>query len=402
MVVLPSIVYYLYFCVAFNDGRIFPSPQSDWRGFFDAILPTPGAAAAYLAWLLFQVVLFVVLPGRTVQGLPLEDGSRLRYRLNGLAALGLSAAVLATAQALGVFSLGWIHDHFGALLSVMTLFSFAFSAFTYYWGRAHPDQSGRPSRSFLADYFLGTALNPRVPPVSGFDLKFFFESRPGLIGWLVIDAAFAVTQVQHHGGLSVSMALVVGLQFIYIASYFVSEQGVLSMIDIRTEGFGWMLVYGDSVLVPMLYSLQAFYLINHVPALPPWLAAFVLVLFASGLYIFRAANAQKHRFRLDPTNCRIWGKPAEYIMTSRGMPLLVSGFWGLARHMNYLGDWLIAVSWSLPTLFGSAVPYFYPLWMTVLLLDRQRRDDKWCEQKYGGDWKRYCERVPSRIVPGIY
>jgi hypothetical protein len=50
------------------------------------------------------------------------------------------------------------------------------------------------------------------------------------------------------------MALVVGMQALYVASYFWWERGVLSMIDIRTERFGWMLVYGDAALVPMTYS----------------------------------------------------------------------------------------------------------------------------------------------------
>ncbi len=402
MIVLPAIVYYLYFCVAFNGGDLIPGRRADWHGFLGAIRPTFGALAAYLAWVVFQALLFLALPGRTVEGLPLKDGSRLRYRLNGLAALLVTLVALGAVQAAGVFSLTWIHDQFGALLSVITLFSFAFALFTYYWGRAYPGESPRGRGDFLTDYFLGTALNPRLPHVTGFDLKFFFESRPGLVGWVVVDLALAATQVERHGTLTLSMALVVSLQVLYVISYFWSEQGVLSMIDIRTENFGWMLIYGDTALVPMVYSLQAFYLIDHVPVLPSWIAALVLVLFFTGFYIFRAANAQKHRFRRDPQACRVWGRPAAYLMTSRGTLLLISGLWGLARHPNYLGDWLIAISWSLPTLFGSVVPYFYPLWMTALLLNRERRDDHWCEEKYGSDWQRYRERVPWRIVPRIY
>jgi len=402
MLVLPLIAYYLYFCVAFNDGGIFPGSQADWPGFFAAIVPTPVATAAYLAWVIFQALLFLILPGREVNGLPLADGSRLRYRLNGLAALIVSCAAVLAGQALHLYALTWIYDNFGSLLSAITIFSFVFALFPYYWGRTHPDTPSSSQSGFVADYFLGSALNPRVPPVSGFDLKFFFESRPGLIGWVVVDAALAAAQVQRHGSLTLSLELVVGLQFLYVAGYFWSERNVLSMIDIRTEKFGWMLVYGDSALVPMTYSLQAFYLIDHVPSLPAWMAALTLILFFGGFYIFRAANTQKNRFRLDPANCRIWGRPAEYIVTGRGTPLLVSGFWGMARHVNYLGDLLIALSWSLPTMFGSVVSYFYPLWMTALLLNRERRDDRWCEQKYGADWQRYRTRVLARIIPKLY
>jgi protein-S-isoprenylcysteine O-methyltransferase Ste14 len=402
LLVLPLIVYYLYFCVGFNDGAMLPWSHANWGGFFAAIVPTGSAAVAYLTWIVLQAALFVILPGRVVTGLPLQDGSRLTYRLNGLAAFVISLLVLAAGHLSGLFRLTWIYENFGALLSVITIFSIAFAFFTYYWGLRHPDTPPRLTGNFLPDYFLGTALNPRVPPVTGFDLKFFFESRPGLIGWVVVDAALAIAQMERHGGLSLSMELVVTLQFLYVAGYFWSEQNVLSMIDIRTENFGWMLVYGDAALVPMTYSLQAFYLIDHVPSLPSWIVAAGVALFVAGFYIFRAANAQKNRFRYDPDNCRIWRRPAEYLTTARGTPLLVSGFWGWARHPNYLGDLLIAVAFSLPTLFGSLVPWFYPLWMTTLLLNRERRDDRWCEQKYGADWQRYRERVPSRIIPRLY
>ena len=53
-------------------------------------------------------------------------------------------------------------------------------------------------------------------------------------------------------------------------------------------------------------------------------------------------------------------------------------------------------------LFGSIVPYFYPLWFGFLLVTRERRDDRWCAKKYGADWDRYRARVPRRIVPWIY
>jgi hypothetical protein len=67
--------------------------------------------------------------------------------------------------------------------------------------------------------------------------------------------------------------------------------------------------------------------------LAPWFAVAVVALFGVG----HSANAQKDRFRRDPENRRIWGKPAEYIKTARGTPLLVSGFWGLARQRTTWG-----------------------------------------------------------------
>ena len=81
---------------------------------------------------------------------------------------------------------------------------------------------------------------------------------------------------------------------------------------------------------------------------------------------------------------------------------MVSGWWGLARHVNYTGDIAMAWTWALTCGFGSLVPYVYPVALTALLVHREHRDDRDCREKYGADWAAYCRRVPYRFVPGIY
>lgn len=399
---LPLVTYYVYFCLRFNGGAFLPGNEADWSGFFAAIVPTWEAAGVYLTWFGFQAILQRVAPGSVAQGLPLADGSRLEYRINGLSSLLITAAVLALAVWQGWLSLAWIHDNFGALLSSIVIFCFLFSLFLYFYGKSPSGPPARVTGDVFVDYFMGTSLNPRVPPVRGFDFKFFCESRPGLIGWMVINFGFATVQLERHGFVSLSMALVLGLQLFYIAHYFWEERFILSTIDIRTERFGWMLVYGDLAWVPMTYCAQAFYLIDHVHSLPVWAALLIVLFNFAGFYIFRATNMQKDRFRNDPENTLIWGKKPEYLETKRGTKLLLSGFWGWARHFNYLGDEMMALAWSLPCGFGSVVPYFYPIWFGLLLITRERRDDRWCAKKYGEDWDRYRERVPWRIVPRVY
>jgi protein-S-isoprenylcysteine O-methyltransferase Ste14 len=402
LVVMPLIVYYLYFGIAFNDAGLIPRASSDWSGFFRAIVPSGAAVAVYLAWFVFQVLLERLLPGRVAQGGPLPDGSTLGYRINGLLAMGVSLGAVVAGYFLGWLPLAWLHDHFGSLLTVITILSFAFAAFVWWWGLHRPGGPSRTTGSFVRDYFYGTALNPRVPPVTGLDLKWFCECRPGLIGWIVLDFGMAAAQYERYGEVSIAMWAVIALQLVYVANTFWNESWLLTTIDIQQERFGWMLVFGDLVLVPMTYCLQAFYLIDHFrdPS-PVWIVAVVLFN-AAGYAIFMGSNLQKDRFRRDPENCIIWGKPARYLETQRGTPLLLSGFWGQARHMNYLGDWMIALSWGLLCGFGSIIPYFYPLWFALLLITSERRDDRWCAQKYGEDWDRYREKVRWRIVPGIY
>jgi delta14-sterol reductase len=116
--------------------------------------------------------------------------------------------------------------------------------------------------------------------------------------------------------------------------------------------------------------------------------------------MFRGANSEKDAFRKDPNAPGV--AHLRSLATARGTRLIVSGWWGLARHINYFGDWLMAWAWCLPCGFGSVVPFFYVIYFGCLLLHRERRDEEACKAKYGADWARYTALVPSRIIPGIY
>jgi len=375
---MTAIVFYLYFGVEFNAGRLTPSAESDWSGFFSALVPTAFATAVFLGWFVFQVLLERFLPAQIVEGTPLPDGSRLRYRINGLAAMGVSLAAVGLGYAGGWLDLARVFDEFGALISAATIFAFALSFFLWWWGRTRPGGPSKVSGSFMRDYFYGTALNPRTPPVTGFDWKFFCECRPGLIGWIVLDFACAAAQYERYGEVSLAMQAVIALQTLYVLNNFKNESWLLTTIDIQSERFGWMLIFGDLVLVPMTYCLQAYWLVDNFREPSPYYIGTVLLLGIVGFVIFIDSNLQK------------------------GTRLLISGYWGMARHVNYLGDWMIALSFGLCAGFGSLIPYFYPFWFAFLLFTRERRDDRWCAKKYGSDWERYKERVPSRIIPGVY
>ncbi len=403
MLGLPAIVYYLYFCVRFNHGNIIPGAAVDYSpfsGFWESIAPTWQAVLMYGSWLLLQVLLQAFLPGKTVHGVRLGDGTRLAYKMNGPASFIISLVLLGLLAGTGLVGMDIIYNSFGALVSVVIIFVIAFSVFLYVYGKIS-GQAGTPSGSRIHDFFMGVALNPRIPPVTGFDLKFFCEARPGLIGWLAVSASFMGVQYMKNGYVTAAMVLVVAFQFLYIADYFWNEPAILTTTDIVNDRFGFMLAFGDLAWVPLTYSLQAFYLISHTHELPAWGIVLMVLLNAGGYYLFRAVNIQKHRFRTNP-DYLIWGRKPEFIQTAQGNRLLVSGFWGWSRHFNYVGDIMMALAWCLPCLFESPLPYFYVIYFTILLVHRQRRDDKKCAEKYGKDWAKYRERVRWRILPGIY
>lgn len=127
---------------------------------------------------------------------------------------------------------------------------------------------------------------------------------------------------------------------------------------------------------------------------------FIVALQAAGYYIFRGANGQKDTFRRDPNNPEV--KHLKTLQTKRGTKLIISGWWGIARHINYTGDWMMGWAWCLPCGFDSIIPYFYVIYFGSLLIHREIRDEHACKLKYGADWDTYCSIVKYRLIPGIY
>eukprot|EP00817_Percolomonadidae_sp_ATCC50343_P007506 CAMPEP_0117429102 /NCGR_PEP_ID=MMETSP0758-20121206/8674_1 /TAXON_ID=63605 /ORGANISM="Percolomonas cosmopolitus, Strain AE-1 (ATCC 50343)" /LENGTH=125 /DNA_ID=CAMNT_0005215851 /DNA_START=698 /DNA_END=1072 /DNA_ORIENTATION=- len=113
--------------------------------------------------------------------------------------------------------------------------------------------------------------------------------------------------------------------------------------------------------------------------------------FTLGYIIFRGTNDQKAQFKKNP-NKPIWGKKPETIDSPAGRKLLVSGWWGIARKINYLGDILIAISMTAASGYTFVVPHLYPIYLTLLLIDRARRDNARCQVKHKEAWTEYCNR----------
>ena len=340
--------------------------------------------------LLFVGALFLgsmLLPGRRVAG-PELDGESRTYKLNGLALFLATVIAGCVAQVSGWFSLSVLHTHFAALFVVANGFALAFSVWLFCrraWAR---DASPGSWRGF----FLGSELNPTW---LGVDLK-LFSYRPSLIGLALFNLSFAVVQYETYGRLTLAMAVNQAITFAYVLNYFQFEYGMVYTWDIVSERFGWGLVWGDYVLVPFFYCLPGWWLVHASEPLSPAAAVAIVLLAAFGFWLFRGANEQKHRFKLDP-DVMIWGRPAR----SLDGRLLVSGFWGIGRHLNYTGEICVYLAFTLTTGFGAWWPYLVPAWLAGLLWHRSRRDDRRCRAKYGELWERYTQQVRYSVLPFI-
>ena len=355
-----------------------------------------------------------LLPDKTSFGQRTPGGHLLQYRTNGLAAYFLSVFLyLFMGFGMDFFSPTIIVDHWEGLVLFLNVFGYALAAAMYVKAKvapSHPEDSKLSGNSFY-DFFMGIELNPRLGKL--FDLKLFFNGRPGIIGWTLINLSFAAKQYQIYGVVSNGMMLVNFLQFLYVLDFFVNEDWYLRTIDIAHDHFGFKLAWGDSLWLPTMYTLQAQYLLHRPqPALNlsfPWFVA-TLTVGIVGYWIFRTANSQKDFCRSKAGKCHIWGKPAQFISAkyksadgkSHESLLLISGFWGISRHFNYAGDLLLSLAMCLACGADHILPYFYFIFMSILLLHRIQRDHHRCLGKYGPYWEQYCEKVPYKLIPCIY
>ncbi|KAL1187201.1 hypothetical protein V6Z11_A01G233500 [Gossypium hirsutum] len=370
--------------------------EMDLGFLLQALIPSWISVAVLLIFFAYLAIAGSMLPGKLVPGVTLQDGSHLYYRCNGLRALLLLVGLLGIGSKMNFVSPTVISDRGLELLSTTFIFSFLTMVVLYAAGcRSRSKGSSlKPhiTGNLIHDWWYGIQLNPQF---MGIDLKFFFV-RAGMMGWLIINLSVLAKSVQD-GFLSQSMILYQLFCAFYILDYFVHEEYMTSTWDIIAERLGFMLVFGDLVWIPFTFSIQGWWLLNNKVELTTAAAIANCFVFLIGYLVFRGANKQKHIFKQNP-KALIWGKPPKVI----GGKLLASGYWGIARHSNYLGDLLLALSFSLPCGLSSPIPYFYPIYLFILLVWRERRDEARCAEKYKDIWAEYCRLVPWRIFPYLY
>jgi len=89
-------------------------------------------------------------------------------------------------------------------------------------------------------------------------------------------------------------------------------------------------------------------------------------------------------------------------MTDGKKLLLVNGWWGKSRHINYFGEILMACAVALVAGPNVLWVWLYPLYYVAFLFARQADDDKICKAKYGELWDKYMAKVKYRIIPYIW
>ncbi len=372
-------------------------------------LPSLWALKTLVIWCGLQWLLLVALPGRQHLGPPAPSGERPRYRLNGELALLVTLILWLVGRGTGLFDPGVVYDRFGELLVTSSLLALLICAGLYRRGVDSPScADASASDNLIWDYWNGVELHPRL---FGVELKQWINCRVAMMGWFVLLLCFAQKQVDLHGRLDPAMAASVGLQLLYILKFFRWESGYFATLDITHDRFGFYLFWGLMAWLPSLYTLVGLYLVDHPGGMGAGAAFFCFALGVAALWANYDADAQRQRVRETGGKTLVWGQVPDLIDASyttddgerRQTILLASGWWKVGRKFNYTAELTLAAAWTLPAFaFGHLLPWSYLIFLTILLVDRTRRDERRCAAKYGEAWDAYKRKAPFRMIPGFW
>jgi 7-dehydrocholesterol reductase len=413
----PPAIFVFWYVATALDGSFLTFWHLAWqKGLIDTVagIWQPVFFGSPLAWKIlaifaaFQLLLMKIVPGRPFLGPITPKGNIPIYKANGVPCFLITVgAFLIASFGFGWFSPSILYDNLGPMLGALNCFSLLFCLFLYLKGIFAPSSSDHGiSGNPLFDYYWGTELYPRI---FGWDVKQFTNCRFGMMGWPLLLLSYAAKQNELYG-LSDAMLVSVALQLIYVAKFFVWETGYFRSLDIMHDRAGFMICWGCLVWVPAVYTSPSLYLVHHPIHLGTFGAMAIFLAGLGSIAINYLADRQRQQVRAKNGACLVWRRPPSLIeatyRTQSGETkqslLLASGWWGLSRHFHYIPEIAAAFFWSLPALFDNFYPYFYVVFLTILLIDRAFRHDKRCADKYGPSWNQYCEKVPYKIVPYLF
>ena len=341
-------------------------------------------------------VLHLAVPARHVDGYVIDPSTQrpYRYRLNGLVVYALTIGLWALAC-----SRGWLAWDFFWTTRWEGLAGACALGLVFTLAIVLP--APPTGKGLAADLFLGRIENPQWlgGPI---DAKMWLY----LVGATMLGLnlySFAMHQrLAFPEDPSPGVLLYAALFSFFLCEYLFFERVHLYTYDFFAERVGFKLGWGCLVFYPYFYVV-GLWAVGDLPNPHPSVAMLVVaaICFFGGWSLARGANMQKFAFKRDPSAPFLGMIPE--VVTDGERRLLVSGFWGLSRHINYLGEIGMATGLTLALGYPSHwATWLYPLYYVGLLVPRQRDDDARCAAKYGALWTQYEKRVRWRIVPGIY
>ncbi|XP_047470929.1 7-dehydrocholesterol reductase-like [Penaeus chinensis] len=355
-----------------------------------------------LVWALFSLW----IPGKEFLGPTTQLGYTPRYKANGFQFFLLSLTVFLALLFYRPVTAVELAENMPQILASCNILAMLLCVYLLVMGKVSPQTNEfLESRPILYEFYRGMEVHPRL---LGVDVKQLTNCRFGLLAWELLVVAFFVAGWIKHG-FSLAHLSCATLQTIYLGKFYWWETGYFDTLDITLDRAGYYICWGCLVFVPAFYTYSSYYLVAHPPLVSNSAGILILLLGIVFIALNYRVDWEKEYFRAHKGKCYIWGYQATFINATyesssgiRQSKLLTSGFWGIARHLNYVFEILAAFSWSLPG-FGYGIwPFLYCLFLTVLLVHRVFRDEEKCRVKYGAAWVKYSKVVPYRMIPGVF
>ena len=377
----------------------------EWLGIEHLFELSPTEAVlGFFTPLVIFVVFFVaqiVLPARRVPGYVInpETGQPRNYRLNGLLVFIIAIIVWAT-EVTGM-PRDWFYRSavyavaggtvFAALIALVAMLS----------------QPRGEIKNPLHAFWTGRSLEHSLFN-ERFDLKMYLYVVGGTMLVLNALSGAAWHYDQFGDNLNPGVFLYTAFFTLYILDYFIFERVQLYTYDLIHEKLGFKLIWGGLIIYGWLYILPLWGMAVY-PS-PDFSTAWTYVwligtglLLVFGWSISRGGNLQKYWFKRWPDRKFLGIIEPEYIQAG-DRKILCSGFWGAARHFNYMGEGFACFAIGLSFgHFTNLWAWTYFIFIVSLFTWRQWDDEAHCAEKYGEEkWAEYKARVKYRICPWVY
>lgn len=355
-----------------------------------------------------SLTLMRLIPGESHNGPVTPMGFTPTYTINGVKCFFLHIFLFYMGGHYELYKLSIIYDENGHILNALNYIALCLVVFLYVKGAVAPTSKDNGfSGNVLFDLYWGAELYPRI---CGFDIKQFTNCRFGMVYWAITCLSCLEAAREKHPDKLYSQITTTVIQMVYITKFFWWEAGYFNSIDIMQDRAGFYICWGCLVYLPATYTGMTIYMVDHPYINDPVNCMLVILAGVFCVWANYDADEMRVKFRKYNGKCKVWGKPAEYITAEyttadgekRQSLLLLSGWWGWARHWHYVPEIAASFFWCCGSGFQHFMPYFYVFYLTILLVDRSVRDDVRCRGKYGKHWEKYCERVPYKILPGVF
>ena len=355
-------------------------------------------------WIIYAAItlLHIILPARKVKGYIGHEktGELLHYRLNGILVLPASIILWFVLGYFRIVPHDWLYtvrwESLAGAVCMGLLYSFIIVL-----------RAPSTGKFLCADFWFGRIKDPQFK--NGLiDAKMWLY----LIGAVMLQlnilsfAAHHWKTFQASGQVNPGYLLGTVMLTWFCWEYLFHERVHLYTYDFIAERVGFKLGFGCLSFYPFFYSISLWSTVNLPnPGHPLWLNVLFGVIFWGGWCLTRGANMQKFYFKIAPEKSFLGIQPE--VLSDGKHNLLVNGFWGKSRHINYLGEIIQGCAVALAAGYAFSFPavcfvWLYPLYYVALLFTRQVDDDKICKAKYGELWDAYTIKVKYRIIPYIY